>query len=625
MAPLGLQHIGVPSLIVSTPGPIAWFRKNLSREIKIVATGNSRLGALALKEALDRLRNGGVVVMAADGGDGKKDITLPFLGRQMKFTRGMAVLSRLTGAPILPALATWGDCDWTFDFHLFDPVTMPPMGYMAPHAWEREVVAATVRRFEEIVKATPGQCRLDILGQLSKAPMADDSGHSNCEPFRTIDHSARSQTSRAMDSKAHFNTALQRFVGAPRLPASDLRRVQMTKLRDLLRHTVDHVTLYRDLYRKHGVTIDAIADGEDLWRLPSVAKDDYLNAGPIRYIDERLDLGTLKTRTTSGSLGRALAMFATEEEDVRLRASLWSAWLSLGITHQDRLFMMAAPYLERPLPPIQSDFAPVQMSVEETIGRFRALQPTAVIGSVECIALLASEARRRDLPERHGVRRIFPFGQTMSRQLKEMIQAGFAAEIFNLYGANESTWIGCECERHDGLHVTADRTIVQVARFGHPDQPAAPGEVGEVIITSLMRRTTPFIRYRLQDAAALDPTPCPCGRSSPRLKSLEGRVQDFLISTRGQWIGPGAIAIDLSAGQKAIVDHRVVQEARHRVRVSIVPGAGFGTPDCERIEQVVRRHLGEVTVAIDLVHEIPREASGKRRRIFRAFDLEMSA
>jgi len=98
-------------------------------------------------------------------------------------------------------------------------------------------------------------------------------------------------------------------------------------------------------------------------------------------------------------------MYATLEEGLRLRAGLWSAWLSLGITVKDRLFMMAAPYLANPVPPIQSDFASVQMTTDEVIGRFCALQPTAIIGTTEAIGLLAVDARRRNLPQRHGVRK----------------------------------------------------------------------------------------------------------------------------------------------------------------------------------------------------------------------------
>ncbi len=428
-----------------------------------------------------------------------------------------------------------------------------------------------------------------------------------------------------MTANELFLASLRSFRKAWNLSGDELRFLQQAKLWELMRHVVQHVPLYRDLYREQRIDMETIVTAGDLWRLPSVTKNDYLRAGPGHFVDERKDLGRLRRRTTSGTTGPALAIYNTPVEGLQLRASLWSAWLSRGVTRNDRLFMMSAPYLAVPIEPIRSDFAPVQMPIEEVVERFRALQPTAIIGPVEAIALLAVEVHRHDLPERRGVRRIFPFGQTLSVQLEEMIRRGFDAEIFDLYGATETTWIAGECERHDGLHVNEDRVITQVARFGHPDEPAAPGELGEVIVTSLMRTTMPFIRYRLHDAAALDPTPCPCGRSGPRLMSLEGRVQDFLLSTTGRWVGPSSIAIDLSAGQKAFVDYRIVQEAPDRVRVSVVPAPHFGEQDRQRIQEVILRKLGAVTIAIDSVEEIPREASGKRRRIHRTFDIEMIA
>lgn len=171
MAPLGLQCIGVPSLIISRSGPSDWLEQLLSKEMKVIASGDSGQGALVLKESLERLKEGGVVAMAIDGGDGKRATPLSFLGRKLVLARGIAVLSRLTGAPIFPALATWGTGDWSFEFRLFEPVAVPPVNAMAPDDWEREAMATTARRFEAIVRSTPGQCRLEILSQLFKAPV----------------------------------------------------------------------------------------------------------------------------------------------------------------------------------------------------------------------------------------------------------------------------------------------------------------------------------------------------------------------------------------------------------------------------------------------------------------------
>ena len=97
-------------------------------------------------------------------------------------------------------------------------------------------------------------------------------------------------------------------------------------------------------------------------------------------------------------------------------------------------------------------------------------------------------------------------------------------------------------------------------------------------------------------------------------------MQDLLLSTAGAWVSPGALATDLAYRQPAIRDHRVVQESRDLVRVHLVVGNGFGVEDRERVQDVVHRHLGDVRVIVEEVDAVPRDPSGKRRRVHRAFE-----
>jgi phenylacetate-CoA ligase len=424
-----------------------------------------------------------------------------------------------------------------------------------------------------------------------------------------------------MNAAPDFSVTLQRFIAGQRAFGPDLSRIRAQRVRGLVRHVSEHVSLYRNLYRRHNVDIANIRAPADLWRLPAVSKVDYLEAGSKGYTDGRGDLLNLYTQTTSGSLGRALTIYATATEADRLLANLWTGWLGLGVHERDRLFMMSAPYLAEEVAPFRSVFIPVQMKIEEAVALFRRFRPTVIVGMVEAIALLAVELKRRNVQERHEVRAIFPFGQTYSEQLRGMISNGFGAEVFVLYGSAEAGWLGYECEYHAGLHVPEGRIDVQVARMGKTDEAAAPRELGEVIITSLLRSTTPFVRYRLHDAAALDLDPCPCGRTAPRIVQIEGRVQDFLVALEGTWIGPSGIAIDLMVGRPVIIDYRIVQTDREHVIVSLVVNPELPALEPRDVREVVRRHLGPVQVEVDLVKDIPRDPSGKRRRVFRMFDL----
>ena len=73
----------------------------------------------------------------------------------------------------------------------------------------------------------------------------------------------------------------------------------------------------------------------------------------------------------------------------------------------------------------------------------------------------------------------------ISRRLKQRRRAALTRRC-STSTAGETGWLGYEIEPHDGLHVVADRVQVQVARCGKPEEPAASGELGEVIVTSLM-------------------------------------------------------------------------------------------------------------------------------------------
>jgi phenylacetate-CoA ligase len=56
-------------------------------------------------------------------------------------------------------------------------------------------------------------------------------------------------------------------------------------------------------------------------------------------------------------------------------------------------------------------------------------------------------------------------------------------------------------------------------------QPVAEGESGELVITDLIKRAQPSIRYRTGDITeGLDLTPCPCGRTTPKMRPILGRV-----------------------------------------------------------------------------------------------------
>ena len=89
--------------------------------------------------------------------------------------------------------------------------------------------------------------------------------------------------------------------------------------------------------------------------------------------------------------------------------------------------------------------------------------------------------------------------------------------------AAEAGILGYECQAHQGLHVPEDHLHIEVL---DPDgEPVAPGDVGELVITTLRREALPFIRYRLGDISAVRTDPCSCGRTHLMLKGILGKAE----------------------------------------------------------------------------------------------------
>jgi phenylacetate-CoA ligase len=87
--------------------------------------------------------------------------------------------------------------------------------------------------------------------------------------------------------------------------------------------------------------------------------------------------------------------------------------------------------------------------------------------------------------------------------------------------------------------VVNEDLIVEIVRPGTGD-PVKPGDVGEIVVTSL-DPDHPWIRLALGDLTAALPGASPCGRSNMRIKGWMGRA-DQTTKVKGMFVRPEQIA-----------------------------------------------------------------------------------
>ncbi len=104
---------------------------------------------------------------------------------------------------------------------------------------------------------------------------------------------------------------------------------------------------------------------------------------------------------------------------------------------------------------------------------------------------------------------------------------------------------GIDCEYHQGIHYWNDYYILEII---NPEtlEPVEPGEIGEMVVTTLKKEASPLIRYRTRDLTRLIPGDCPCGLPYPRHDRILGRSDDMFI-VRGVNVYPGHIDEILSS------------------------------------------------------------------------------
>ncbi len=114
-------------------------------------------------------------------------------------------------------------------------------------------------------------------------------------------------------------------------------------------------------------------------------------------------------------------------------------------------------------------------------------------------------------------------GELRARTLRHELEQTFGLRTREIYGASEVPFVAAECPEGGGMHLDP-RFIVEVLD-PQTQQPVAEGESGELVITDLIKRAQPSIRYRTGDITeGLDLTPCPCGRTTPKMRPILGRV-----------------------------------------------------------------------------------------------------
>jgi phenylacetate-CoA ligase len=234
--------------------------------------------------------------------------------------------------------------------------------------------------------------------------------------------------------------------------------------------------------------------------------------------------------------------------------------------------------------------------------------------AMAALAESALEAGLQPLP----LRAVIPSGDTLLPRMRQSIEQFFQCKCFDHYGQSEGVAMAMEC-RFGRMHVFPMLGIIEILR--DDGSSCRPGEVGEVVATGLMNEAMPLIRYRLGDYAAwAEDQECPCGNPQRVIWKLEGRVDDYLLTSDGRKIGRLSTALKRSP---AVHSAQIVQERPGCARLLIRPSNGYRKLDALAIRDDILEKVGEISLEIYEVPEIPKNSQGKSSLVVRLEDRPM--
>ena len=184
-------------------------------------------------------------------------------------------------------------------------------------------------------------------------------------------------------------------------------------------------------------------------------------------------------------------------------------------------------------------------NTERLMRAIELLRPDAAVLTPSYAAYLVEWAAARDVDlPRSTVERVLVAGEPGGGEtaFRAALEEGWGARVTEAMGIGDigvSLW--GECEEQDGMHLGA-------RGFVHPEliDPGSgaaieldDGATGELVLTHLRHRAAPLLRFRTRDHVEVRTTPCPCGRTGPRVRCI-GRTDDMLI-VRGVNVFPSAV------------------------------------------------------------------------------------
>jgi phenylacetate-CoA ligase len=340
---------------------------------------------------------------------------------------------------------------------------------------------------------------------------------------------------------------------------------QLKGLQWTVKHAYRGSEHYRDKLDTAGFCSGDIQTLDDIQKLPFTTVDDLRKGYPFPLLAVP-EARVVRIHASSGTTGKRKILCYTQKDIDDWIYFFARCYEMAGITAEDRVqiavgygiwtagvgFQLGCEKLGAMAVPVGP--GNIDMQCQFLVD----LQSTAMCCTASMGLLMAEEINRRNLKDKIALKKMIFGSERSSDAMRKHIQELLGLEeMFDIPGMTElyGPGTGLDCPRHEGIHYWADYYILEIL---DPEtlEPVSPGEIGEMVVTTLCKEAAPLIRYRTRDLTRLIDRPCSCGSILPMHDRIQGRSDDMIIF-RAVNIYPGQIDEVLSPISYAGCEYQV--------------------------------------------------------------------
>ena len=412
----------------------------------------------------------------------------------------------------------------------------------------------------------------------------------------------------------------------------ELKTYQLKGLKWTVNHAFNNSPFFKERFDRAGITPDAIKTLDDIKLLPFTTAGDFREGYPFPMRSVPLK-DIIRVHASSGTTGKRKVLCYTQK-DINDWLDMFSRCYEMAnLTREDKVqicvgygvwtagagFQLACEQFGALAIPAGPGNLEMQMTFLEDFG-------TTVLCCTASMALLvAQEVKKRGLRDKLKLEKIIAGSERTSPAMRTKIMELLGvSEYYDIPGLTElyGPGTGLSCNYSDNIHYWADYYILELL---NPDtlEPVAPGEIGEMVYTTLGKEAAPLIRYRSRDLTRFIDEPCPCGCFLPRHSPILGRSDDMFV-IRGVNVYPSEIDTILSSNQAIGSEYQIILErkddGKDYMTIKVERGERSAAGGDKEISDWIFGQIRQdimVTPAVEIVdyNSLPR-SERKTKRIF---------